>query len=146
MLVTLDFEYREFSPEQRETLEKVAINKITWHKAWGKDETAMSPDAPVVLDSNDAMFYMPVKIVKMHEHKDVDTILQKIEPVLNAKCNVVVPGPGLTEIKYTCLLEDSCTDVLQEHLKRGWKILAICVQPNQRRPDYILGSEVLLDL
>ena len=28
-----------------------------------------------------------------------------------------------------------CSKVISE----GWRILAICPQPNQRRPDYIMG-------
>jgi len=35
--------------------------------------------------------------------------------------------------------EDYCTERLQDDLDSGWKILAICVQPDGRRPDYILG-------
>ena len=35
--------------------------------------------------------------------------------------------------------EDVCTDVLQQELNNGWRIIAICVQADQRRPDYILG-------
>jgi hypothetical protein len=38
-------------------------------------------------------------------------------------------------------LNDQCTDGLREYLKEGWRILAICPQPGQRRPDYILGKK-----
>lgn len=31
------------------------------------------------------------------------------------------------------------TDVLQEQIAKGWRIIAACPQPDQRRPDYILG-------
>lgn len=49
-----------------------------------------------------------------------------------------IPDLGLLAIDQTLLLEDCCTDVLQEHLNKGWRILAVCPAP-QRRPDYILG-------
>lgn len=58
--------------------------------------------------------------------------------LFNEKCAQEQPGPALMDIAETMLLEDSCTDVLQEELARGWRLLAICPQP-QRRPDYILG-------
>lgn len=37
------------------------------------------------------------------------------------------------------LLEDACTDQLQGALNSGWRIISACPQPDQRRPDYILG-------
>ena len=48
------------------------------------------------------------------------------------------PGPGLMDIQETMLMEDACTDGLQENLANGWRILAVCPQP-KRRPDYVLG-------
>jgi hypothetical protein len=35
---------------------------------------------------------------------------------------------------------DLCTDSLRGYLEDGWHILAICPQPKQRRPDYVLGK------
>lgn len=57
----------------------------------------------------------------------------------NQKCEVHMPGQALATHNETMLLEDSCTDVLQGQLDLGWRIIAACPQPNQRRPDYILG-------
>ena len=37
------------------------------------------------------------------------------------------------------LRENACSDVLSIALNDGWRIIAVCVQPDQRRPDYILG-------
>jgi hypothetical protein len=59
--------------------------------------------------------------------------------IFNAKCAVHVPGNSLLEINETLLLENACTDFLQQHLDDGWRIIAACPQPNQRRPDYVLG-------
>lgn len=58
--------------------------------------------------------------------------------LFNEKCGQEQPGPALMDIAETLLLEDSCTDRLQEHFAAGWRLLAICPQP-QRRPDYVLG-------
>jgi hypothetical protein len=57
----------------------------------------------------------------------------------NAKCQVNVPGLGLLSINEVTWEEDFCTERLQDKLEEGWRILAICPQPDQRRPDYILG-------
>lgn len=44
---------------------------------------------------------------------------------------------GVSEVK---ILNDCCTESLQRRLDEGWKILAICPQPHQRRPDYVVGK------
>lgn len=58
---------------------------------------------------------------------------------VNEKCHVVVAGTSLLHIDTLQLERDCCTDILNDRLAKGWRILAICVQPDQRRPDYILG-------
>jgi len=57
----------------------------------------------------------------------------------NAKCEVYTPGMGLMMFNETLLLEDSCSDELQNALNQGWRIIAACPQPDARRPDYVLG-------
>lgn len=57
----------------------------------------------------------------------------------NAACHVHMPGNALMTFNATMLLEDSCTDALQLQMDAGWRIIAACPQPDQRRPDYILG-------
>jgi hypothetical protein len=52
---------------------------------------------------------------------------------------VHVPNLGLMSINEVTHLDDCCTDFLQEHLDKGWRILAVCPPNAQRRPDYILG-------
>lgn len=59
----------------------------------------------------------------------------------NSRCDVHVPNLGLLMMNKVELLSDACTDDVQSHLDRGWRILAICPQPNQRRPDYIIGKQ-----
>lgn len=57
----------------------------------------------------------------------------------NKRCSVHVPSLGLLEMREAKVEEDYCTNALNQDLKDGWKILAICPQPDQRRPDYVLG-------
>lgn len=59
--------------------------------------------------------------------------------VYNNKCEVHMPGQALSVYNECLLLGDACTDALQSSLNSGWRIIAACPQPDQRRPDYILG-------
>lgn len=61
------------------------------------------------------------------------------QPAMNERVQVVVPGFALMQVSEVLVRTDYCTDMLQEDLNEGWKILAICPQPDQRRPDYIIG-------
>ena len=60
--------------------------------------------------------------------------------VINQKVNVAVPGFGLMAIRQVEVRTDLCTEELQRELNDGWQILAICPQPDQCRPDYVLGK------
>lgn len=59
----------------------------------------------------------------------------------NERVNVHVPGLGLLLLDDVYLANDCCTDELQKMLDQGWRIIAACPQPDQRRPDYILGRK-----
>lgn len=61
----------------------------------------------------------------------------------NERCDVHIPNLGLMNINKLGYATDYCTEQLQNHLDKGWRILAICPQPDQRRPDYILGMSVI---
>lgn len=52
---------------------------------------------------------------------------------------VHIPNIGLLAMNEVKVLDDACTDSLQEALDEGWSILAVCPPNAQRRPDYILG-------
>lgn len=62
-----------------------------------------------------------------------------MERSLNQVCEVHMPGQALATYNEVQLLQDACSDGLQDSLDEGWRILAACPQPDQRRPDYILG-------
>jgi hypothetical protein len=68
------------------------------------------------------------------------TNLEKIQKTsFNTKCNVHVGGGMIATFNDITLKENCCSDELQVELNNGWRMLAVCVQPDQRRPDYILG-------
>lgn len=64
---------------------------------------------------------------------------QRTTTVVNERCNVAVAGLGLLTVNEVEVHTDFCTEALQDKLNEGWRILAVCVQPDQRRPDYVLG-------
>lgn len=77
--------------------------------------------------------------------QQMNTLELKIDGILNngltfnEKCDVHVGGFALLNINETKVAEDCCTEALDEFMEKGWRILAVCVQPDQRRPDYVLG-------
>lgn len=64
----------------------------------------------------------------------------------NHKVNVSVPGNGLLEIDEVTYRTDYCSDMLANDLIEGWRIVAVCPQPDQRRPDYILGRKARVSI
>jgi hypothetical protein len=60
---------------------------------------------------------------------------------LNKRVEVHVPGIGLLLMNEIRLEEDCCTNHLSNLLEEGWRIIAVCPQPDQRRPDYVLGRQ-----
>lgn len=89
---------------------------------------------------------IPFEILKVLDYVGTESLVaqgiqqaaQTVGPV-NERCQVIVGSSAynVTEVK---LLADQCTDSLQCELNDGWHILAVCVQPNQRRPDYVMGK------
>lgn len=65
---------------------------------------------------------------------------QKVE--FNQKCDVHISNLGLLSVNQLGFATDKCTEELQGLINQGWRILAICPQPDQRRPDYILGRSM----
>ena len=56
-----------------------------------------------------------------------------------AAIQIAIPDFCLLQIQTVTVIEDACTDYLQDLLDEGWRILAVCSPNAARRPDYILG-------
>jgi len=70
----------------------------------------------------------------------IDKIKKTPDPeFFNEKCNVIPSRNFLQEINEVQVYTDCCTELLQELLDKEWRIIAVCVQPDGRRPDYIIG-------
>lgn len=72
-----------------------------------------------------------------------DKVAQLAPASFNEKCHQHQPNSALFSVAETMLMENSCTDALQEKLAEGWRIIAVQPQPDQRRPDYILGRPLM---
>jgi hypothetical protein len=77
----------------------------------------------------------------LHKLLQLESKLANFNPEtqFNYKVGVHISDLGLLAVKYTTWLEDVCTQELQRYLDDGWRILAVCPQPDKRRPDYVLG-------
>jgi hypothetical protein len=95
----------------------------------------------MILDSEEIQFLTDRKVkLELKRFKGVipARIAENI-PIAN-DVHIHLPNTVLHGIRTVYLLEDCCTDRLQEHLDNGWQILCICPPLNKRRPDYILGK------
>ena len=70
----------------------------------------------------------------------LNSLVDKIrKTTFNSKTNVHVGGGLITTYNDLLLKEDACIDDLRNELNNGWRIIAVCNQPDQRRPDFVLG-------
>lgn len=76
-----------------------------------------------------------------HLQRKLDAKMEGIEELrnYNERCRVHVPSNALLEFTEVTVMYDCCTDALQKDLEDGWRIICACPQPDQRRPDYVLG-------
>lgn len=95
----------------------------------------------VSLDMMPADLAFDVK--RMLTHPALTELEHHRNPAFNQKVKVVVPDNGLLKINRVEVRKDMCTVELQGELDDGWCILAVCPQPDQRRPDYVLGKREL---
>lgn len=91
--------------------------------------------------ATDLHYVLPCQVLQVHSTKTIDNFEARGNTVINQKVRVAVPGNSLLDYDRVQLELDCCTDHLQDQLSAGWRIIAICVQPDQRRPDYILGKK-----
>lgn len=64
----------------------------------------------------------------------------KLQKPVNSEYHIHVPSFGMMNIRHVQVMENACTDMVQELLNEGWRILCICPPLDQRRPDYIIGK------
>ena len=75
-------------------------------------------------------------------NKQFEQLSKYSTQMFNEKVGVPNYDSTMLQINQLMLLEDCCTDYLQEALSLGWRIISVSPQPDQRRPDYVLGKIV----
>lgn len=128
--------------DQMIALRDYAVNTVRFEKDdEGGDRLDWSIN-PIV--SAEAMSYFPgAKVLRTVDNASIRSIGQRNTTVVNERCSVAVAGLGLLTVNDVKVRVDLCTEELQRELSEGWRILAVCVQPDQRRPDYVLGRTVV---
>lgn len=106
----------------------------------GEEELGWGSD-PIIDISSLGLFHgwEIVRTIDNESTRKLVELGQRNSSVVNNACHVAVAGLGtltVTEVEHH---NDFCTIELQRKLNDGWRIIAVCVQPDQRRPDYILG-------
>lgn len=92
-----------------------------------------------VITSNETSHKLYAQMLEIQKKLEnaLKSFNEKIE--FNEVCNVHIGNIGLLHINQVAYAIDKCTEELQELLNDGWRIIAVCPQPDQRRPDYVLG-------
>lgn len=138
-LAKIQFSYSiKFTPAQQQQVMDLAFDAP--FVVEDKDREIWSP---IIMLIEDAMKFGPFEVKQILQYHILDRISafqQREASVVNEKCKVIVPGLGTLTIDTVKACVDMCTERLQDELSQGWKIVAVCVQPDQRRPDYILGK------
>ena len=79
---------------------------------------------------------------------DIEALADKIsgsiigkttENIYNQRLEIHQPNSPLFMYNDYKVLTDICTEALQEEIDRGWRVVCVCPQPDQRRPDYIMA-------
>jgi len=134
-------ERRHLTPEDVDHLTRFSVTPITVRK---DDPTRLDygvrPVVPLVaIRQLDRLEPRVIRVIENDGTRALVEYGQRNTTVVNERCHVAVAGLGLLTVDEVENHDDLCTDLLQRKLNEGWRILAVCVQPDQRRPDYILG-------
>ncbi|ASV42241.1 hypothetical protein [Vibrio phage JSF13] len=122
--------------------ELVKLLMVDQRKVNIKESFEVEVEVPTGADQAENYFLKTMQIMEKYQNQ-----LERLSNnTFNTKCNLHTGGGALSEYNQLMLCEDICTDELQSKLQNGWRIIAVCVQPDQRRPDYILGKHVAEDL
>lgn len=160
MICAVKFDYWQYAPKYRENAAKKmdkflnvqrigSISELPEEelKAW-YDKTyhfdivelsnwGLSFSTPEIVEAGADSFHAKVAVAlsMIHRRLDQNGVGAPIQLHVEGRSDSYLPA-----VDKVMVLEDACTDKLQEHLEEGWRIIAVCPQRDQRRPDYILGK------
>ena len=73
--------------------------------------------------------------------KIMTKVITNASHLFNSKLEVHQPNMPLFQYNKYKVLDDECTEDLQSnYIDKGWRVVCICPQPDQRRPDYIIAK------
>jgi len=73
--------------------------------------------------------------------KVMNKVIKNAKHLFNSKLEVHQPNMPLFQYNKYQVLVDCCTEDLQnKYIDNGWRVVCVCPQPDQRRPDYIIGK------
>lgn len=146
MLVELEqpFGTGLLTPTQLETIESHAVSPVNLRdeEREGKNGKLLNWGEKLIVSADVLNVFAGWTIVRTIDNastRSLASIGQRNTTVVNERCHVAVAGLGLLTIDEVRIENDCCTDFLNKCLSEGWRIVAVCVQPDQRRPDYVLG-------
>lgn len=62
------------------------------------------------------------------------------ENIYNQRLEIHQPNSPLFMYNDYKVLTDCCIESLQEEIDNGWRVVSVCPQPDQRRPDYVVAQ------
>lgn len=84
--------------------------------------------------------YQQIDLEKLANNITTSMLGKTGSNLFNQKLNIHQPNMPLFTYNQFQVLTDFCTEKLQnEYINQGWRVVAICPQPDQRRPDYIIA-------
>ena len=151
-LYTLEFSNLPFSSKHY-TYEELVEPYIDLHDWFEVQPEPEVPDYSSLVNVKPGLIFTAEDIVTLSSRKIAFTIISSKSFDMpkakvpegnsfanyNNKVEVHMPGQALANYNELMLLEDCCTDEVARSLDNGWRIIASCPQPDQRRPDWILG-------
>lgn len=140
--------HRGYGDREREILNSASLSTISWQTADEKGLIFPSYHSPAVLPWALAKLLLmggssnsSLDVIEVYNMEEIEWMSSQYADriLFNEYSKACVPSDAVMRVRVTKLLEDCCTDMLQEHLNEGWSILAVCPQAS-RRPDYVLGK------
>lgn len=113
--------------------------KITGIEGYGSFEAFVNTPEDLPDWMIEKVSWAPIKPLKMLTERG-DIITENLKTAFS-RSQVHLPHNHLLDIEELQVVLDSCTNAINEEIRRGWQILAILPQHGQRRPDYILGRQ-----
>lgn len=148
-------QWEKFSKEECEELRAVIPTLPEEIPQYGPHGTHILTDDAIEIVAKHSLSF---ELSRESTSKSIGTMLVKLQDRINelggrlessaelirrgACVQIHIPDLVLLGFNEVTVLDDCCTDVVQDHLNEGWRIIAVCPPNAARRPDYILGRKV----